>query len=86
MATSTSLRGEPRACIACGYCEDICPVKIMPHLIWRFLGKDMLEEAQVAGAEICVKCGLCSYVCPSKIPLSHLFAMAKMALRRRPAA
>ena len=71
LATNTSLRGEPRACIACGYCEEICPVDIMPHLIWRFLSKDLLEEAQAAGAEICVECGLCSYVCPSKIELAE---------------
>ncbi|MCK4850746.1 MAG: 4Fe-4S dicluster domain-containing protein, partial [Phycisphaerae bacterium] len=69
--TSTSLRGERRACIACGYCEDVCPVDIMPHLIWRFLEKDLLEEAQAAGAQICVECGLCSYVCPSKIELAR---------------
>ena len=69
--TSTALRGEPRACIACGYCEDVCPVDIMPHLIRRFLEKDLLEEAQMAGAQICVECGLCSYVCPSKIELSE---------------
>jgi len=74
LATNTSLRGEPRACIACGYCEEICPVDIMPHLIRRFLEKDLLEEAQTAGAQICVQCGLCSYVCPSKIELAETIA------------
>ena len=69
LSTTTSIRGERRACIACGYCEEICPVDIMPHLIWRFVQKDLLEEAQAAGAQICVECGLCSYVCPSKIEL-----------------
>ena len=71
LPTSTSLRGERRACIACGYCEEVCPVDIMPHLIWRFLQKDLLEEAQAAGAQICMACGLCSYVCPSKIELAR---------------
>ncbi len=74
LPTNTSLRGELRACIACGYCEEVCPVDIMPHLIWRFLGKDLLEEAQMAGAQICVECGLCSYVCPSKIELAQSIA------------
>ncbi len=46
----------------------------MPHLIWRFLEKDLLEEAQAAGAQICVECGLCSYVCPSKIELAQTIA------------
>ena len=71
MKTSAALRGERRACIACGHCEGVCPVSIMPHLIWRFLEKGMLEEAQMAGTEICVECGLCSYVCPSKIELAE---------------
>ena len=74
LPTSTSLRGERRACIACGYCEEVCPVDIMPHLIWRFLEKDLLEEAQTAGAQICVECGLCSYVCPSKIELTEVIS------------
>ena len=74
LPTSTSLRGELRACIACGYCEEVCPVDIMPHLLWRLLGKDLLEEAQTAGAQICVECGLCSYVCPSKIELAQTIA------------
>jgi len=37
----TGLRGERRPCISCGFCEDVCPAGIMPHLIYRLL---MLKE------------------------------------------
>jgi Na+-transporting NADH:ubiquinone oxidoreductase subunit A len=66
---TTGLRGERRACVACGYCEEVCPVSIMPHLIHKLLYQDALEEAERAGIGRCVACGLCSFVCPSKIEL-----------------
>jgi Na(+)-translocating NADH:ubiquinone oxidoreductase A subunit len=66
---TTALRGERRACVACGYCEEVCPVAIMPHLIHKLLYQDALEEAERAGIDRCVACGLCSFVCPSKIEL-----------------
>jgi len=39
--THTGLRGERRPCISCGFCEEVCPAGIMPHLIYRLL---MLQE------------------------------------------
>jgi len=79
------LGGERRPCISCGFCEEVCPAGIMPHLIHRLLALEEpasttgetqpseagLEEAQLLGAELCVNCGLCSYVCPSKLELAH---------------
>lgn len=66
---TTALRGEVRPCVSCGYCEEVCPAQIMPHVIHRALYEDDLEEAERARADLCVRCGLCSYVCPSKIEL-----------------
>ena len=77
-ALSTATRGERRACIACGACEDVCPAGIWPHLIHkRIEGEDSVDPAAEAGVELCVDCGLCSYVCPSKIELADQFAAAK---------
>ena len=66
---TTALRGELRPCVSCGFCEEVCPARIMPHLIHRCLYRDDLEEAERARVDLCVKCGLCAYVCPSKIEL-----------------
>lgn len=73
---TTALRGERRACVACGFCEEVCPAGLMPHLIHKALYQDALEEAERLGVEMCVACGLCSFVCPSKIELRGEFIEA----------
>lgn len=81
---TTMLRGERRACVACGLCEDVCPARIWPHLIHKHLFAKDLEEAQRAGVERCIGCGLCSYVCVSKIELARelLDAQTQLAEQR----
>ncbi len=76
----TNVRGEPRPCVSCGYCEDICPAGIMPHWLYKCLTTDRLEEAEQMGLELCLGCGLCTYVCPSKIELRAEFKAGKAAL------
>jgi Na+-transporting NADH:ubiquinone oxidoreductase subunit A len=70
---TTGVRGEGRPCVACNYCEEICPAGIMPHLIHKYIYSDLIEEADAARVDLCVRCGLCSYVCPSKIELRQQF-------------
>jgi len=74
---TTAVRGERRPCISCGFCEDVCPVELMPHLVHKYLHRDLIEEADRAGVDACVSCGLCSYVCPSKIDLHAQFLEAR---------
>jgi electron transport complex protein RnfC len=38
-----------------------------------------MAEAHLAD---CMLCGSCSFVCPSNIPLSQLFQVSKIAMRR----
>jgi len=78
---STSLRGERRPCIACGLCEKLCPVGLLPQVLHRYLYHEALDEAEAAGLDLCVDCGLCTYVCPSKIELQKQFAQAREQLR-----
>ena len=74
---TTAIRGELRPCIACNYCEEVCPAGIMPYLIHKYLYADLLEEVEQARVDLCVECGLCSYVCPSKIDLRKQLIDAK---------
>ncbi len=76
----TALRGERRACIACGLCEKVCPAGIMPHMIHKYLYQGSLDNAERLGVDLCVGCGLCSYVCPSKIELRAQFLEAQQDL------
>jgi Na+-transporting NADH:ubiquinone oxidoreductase subunit A len=79
---TTALRGERRPCVSCGFCEEVCPAGIMPHLIHKYLYKDDIEAAERARIDLCVECGLCSYVCPGKIELREQFIEAKETIRQ----
>ena len=79
---TTGLRGEKRPCVGCGFCENVCPARIMPHLIHKLLYADELEQIERTGLDLCVACGLCSYVCPSKIELLGEIYDAREAIER----
>jgi len=79
---NTGVRGEGRPCISCNFCEDVCPAGITPHLIHKYLYRDLVEEAEQARTDLCVECGLCSYVCPSKIDLRQQLIDAKKLIEQ----
>ncbi|MFQ5796005.1 MAG: RnfABCDGE type electron transport complex subunit C [Candidatus Bipolaricaulia bacterium] len=77
------LHGEPRECVRCGYCFDVCPVDISPIFLARYAQHEMFDRAQDLNIFACIDCGLCSYVCPSKIPLAALIKEGKEKLERQ---
>ena len=77
---------ENYPCIRCGHCLDACPVFLNPQRLGNLAANERWSEMLEVHLMDCMLCGCCSYVCPSNIPLTHLFAMAKAALLRRPAA
>ena len=79
---TASLRGERRPCIACGLCEKVCPMPLLPQVIHRYLYRDAIDEAERAGLMHCAGCNLCTFVCPSKIEMAHQFAEARETLRQ----
>ncbi len=80
-ALTSALRGERRPCIACGLCERVCPVGLMPQMLHRALYGDAIDQAEFMGVTRCIGCGLCSHVCPSKLDLSQAFAKAREQIR-----
>lgn len=67
----TNKHGEERPCISCNYCEEVCPVSIIPHLLSKYVQRNIIDETLMNLLIFnCIECGLCSYVCPSKIPLA----------------
>jgi len=79
---NTTIRGEGRPCIGCNYCDEVCPARILPHVIHKYLYRDLIEEVDRAMVDLCIDCGLCSYVCPSKIDLREQFIAAKALLKQ----
>ncbi|MBI4335040.1 MAG: 4Fe-4S dicluster domain-containing protein [Candidatus Omnitrophica bacterium] len=66
----TNKYGEERPCISCGFCEEVCPVRIIPHLLSKYVKRGVIDETLMNYKIFnCIECGLCSFVCPSKIPL-----------------
>jgi Na(+)-translocating NADH:ubiquinone oxidoreductase A subunit len=79
---TTAMRGEGRPCISCNFCEEVCPAGIMPHLLHKYLYRDLIEEVEQARVDLCIECGLCSFVCPSKIELRSEFINAKKLIEK----
>jgi len=79
---TTAVQGELRPCISCNFCEEVCPAGIMPHLLHKYLYRDLIEEVEHARVDLCIECGLCSFVCPSKIELRSEFIEAKKLIEK----
>jgi Na+-translocating ferredoxin:NAD+ oxidoreductase subunit C len=69
-------------CIHCGHCLDACPMFLNPQALGELARKQRYDEMEPLHLADCMLCGSCSYVCPSGIPLSQLFQVSKLALRR----
>lgn len=68
---NTNLKGNQRPCVFCNFCQDVCPVSIIPHLFFHHVKNDFIDETIMnLGIFNCIQCKLCSFVCPSKIPLA----------------
>jgi Na+-transporting NADH:ubiquinone oxidoreductase subunit NqrA len=78
----TNLHGEHRPCIACTYCDSVCPVGILPHLLHRYVQREVIDETLLRLRIFdCIDCNLCTYVCTSKIPLAELMRQGKGKLQ-----
>jgi len=70
VASASAERDQtPGGCLRCGFCIDVCPVKIDPVGVFNAveLGHPSRVPSWVARA--CLHCGLCDYVCPARLPL-----------------
>lgn len=76
-ALNCNMHGGLRSCISCNQCARLCPVDILPNLMWKALLAGEVEEALTHGLLDCAECGLCTYGCPSKIELNEAFIKAK---------
>ncbi|MBN2790225.1 MAG: electron transport complex subunit RsxC [Candidatus Delongbacteria bacterium] len=65
------------ACISCGKCVSVCPLKLLPTDIQLNIQHGKYEESEKLGLLDCMLCGTCAYVCPSKRNLVHWFNVGK---------
>lgn len=74
---NSQAHGELRNCIACNFCDDICPVRILPEQIYKRITHGLEDEARGLKPDLCIECGLCTFACPSKIDLMEAVKKAK---------
>ena len=68
-------------CIRCGACQPVCPVGLLPDLLYSAC--DNTAPAQPDALRACIECGLCNRACPSGIDLVAAFHTAKSDLQQR---
>jgi electron transport complex protein RnfC len=69
-------------CIRCGRCIRVCPMRLVPCYLMKFVDREKDFAAHEWGIQDCIECGSCSYVCPSKINLVHFMKLGKHRDRR----
>ncbi len=70
-------------CIRCGWCLEICPVRLVPSLLAKYAKSGRYNECQEAYIDNCFECGACAYICPANIPLVQYIKLAKAELVKR---
>lgn len=71
------------ACISCGRCHDVCPMRLTPNFIYEASKKENRKSAKMLDAEYCIECGCCSEVCPSGIDLKEVISFEKTFLKEQ---
>ncbi len=65
------------ACIRCGRCVKVCPMKLIPASIYMYQQNDMLDKCFRLRADDCMECGACAYICPARLQLVQSIRAAK---------
>ena len=73
---------EKSSCIRCGKCIDVCPMKLMPVLMYKALHHGDPEEMMSVNLMDCIECGCCAYTCPAGVPLVLGFKAGKHKIRQ----
>ncbi len=65
-------------CVRCGKCSDVCPVKLIPQVMFEWITRNLISKAIRYGLDECIECGCCAYIYPANIPLVSYFKSAKL--------
>jgi len=72
---------ETSQCIRCGKCIDVCPMHLMPVIMYKSTMTGDIQEMLKANMMDCIECGCCAYTCPGCVPLVLAFRAAKHRIR-----
>ena len=77
---------EHPACIRCGKCMSVCPMKLQPVFMYQYEQAGMLQELEAAHVMDCMECGACTYICPGRLHLVQAFRAGKQKINNAKAA
>ncbi len=69
-------------CIRCGKCIYVCPMQLMPVLMYKALFTGDIEQMHAVNLMDCIECGCCAYTCPGSVPLVLAFRAGKHQIRQ----
>ena len=72
---------ENPVCLRCGKCVSVCPMRLQPLYMYRYVNAGRVDELQRLHVMDCMECGSCSFTCPGKLPLVEKFRLGKKMVR-----
>ena len=72
---------ENPVCLRCGKCVAVCPMRLQPLYMYRFVNAKRVDELDRLNLLDCMECGSCAFTCPGKLPLVERFRAGKAMLR-----
>ena len=72
---------ENPVCLRCGKCVSVCPMRLQPLYLYRYVNAGRLEELERLHILDCMECGSCAFTCPGKLPLVERFRKGKKMLK-----
>ena len=73
---------ERKNCISCGYCAEVCPMRLMPMKFEEMYRKENYRNLLKFSINSCIECGACEYICPSRVPLLKSIKKGKEKIRK----
>ena len=72
---------ENPVCLRCGKCVSVCPMRLQPLYMYRFVNAGRVDQLDRLHVLDCIECGSCAFTCPGKLPLVEQFRKGKQMVR-----